>query len=563
MADVDAPRADARRRRGGRRGDQRGVAAPARPRRRRRRRRSRAGGRSRRRSTSSADVVVAFRDGAVVGYGDVGDQANDGTRPLARRPRRRAGRGARRARAPRARAPGAVGVVRAVADERDDDATAAARASGATRSSGRRTGWAIELEAATFAPAGRRAPPSRPRVEGVDEPLLYELARDVASRDHWGFTPTPYEEWLHWLRSIGRRRPVALVRRRGRRRRRPASPSAGRPNHGEPEPGLGLACSASCASIAGAGSARRSAHACLRGVPAARASHAPGLGVDAESTTGRRRALRARRHDASSGAGHLGATGVSTLRAKCPDCRTLTAVAFDDGYECHSCGAEFAAGLVRVPRAWGAGGEAMASAAHTALRYPEALVVEAPTLEEQSAAIARGCRDGRSSSAAAAARTSARSAASRLATSGSRSSGSTRTATSTRPRPRRRGTRGGCRCGWRSRRARSRRRTSRSSAHATSTRPRRRTSPSTGSTTTSSARSRVPTPSTSRSTSTCSSRGSCRASCRCPAGPGASEVEAILRDVASRAHVAGMGLTGLAPGADPAAAGALRGRAGL
>ena len=81
---------------------------------------------------------------------------------------------------------------------------------------------------------------------------------------------------------------------------------------------------------------------------------------------------------------------MSTLRAKCPDCRTLTAVAFDDGYECHSCGAEFAAGLVRVPRAWGAGGEAMASAAHTALRYPEALVVEAPTLEEQSAAVASG-----------------------------------------------------------------------------------------------------------------------------------------------------------------------------
>jgi arginase len=37
-----------------------------------------------------------------------------------------------------------------------------------------------------------------------------------------------------------------------------------------------------------------------------------------------------------------------------------------------------------------------------------------------------------------------------------------------------------------------------------------------------------------------------------PGGPGGEEVEAILRDVASRAHVAGMGLTGLAPGADPA-----------
>ena len=54
---------------------------------------------------------------------------------------------------------------------------------------------------------------------------------------------------------------------------------------------------------------------------------------------------------------------MSALRARCPHCRTLTAVAFDDEYECHSCGAAFAAGLVRVPRAWGAGGEAMAEAA--------------------------------------------------------------------------------------------------------------------------------------------------------------------------------------------------------
>jgi arginase len=81
---------------------------------------------------------------------------------------------------------------------------------------------------------------------------------------------------------------------------------------------------------------------------------------------------------------------VSALRARCPDCRTLTAVAYDDVYECHSCGREFAAGLVRVPRAWGTGGEAMAIAAHTELAYPEALVVEAETLDEQSEAIARG-----------------------------------------------------------------------------------------------------------------------------------------------------------------------------
>jgi arginase len=81
---------------------------------------------------------------------------------------------------------------------------------------------------------------------------------------------------------------------------------------------------------------------------------------------------------------------VSALRARCPKCRTLTAVAYDEGYECHSCGTEYAAGLVRVPRAWGSGGDAMAAAAHTELAYPEALVVEESTLEQQSQAIAEG-----------------------------------------------------------------------------------------------------------------------------------------------------------------------------
>jgi len=79
---------------------------------------------------------------------------------------------------------------------------------------------------------------------------------------------------------------------------------------------------------------------------------------------------------------------VSLLRAKCPDCRTLTAVAVDSGYQCHSCGREFSAGLVRVPRAWGTGGEAMAEAASLELPYPETAVIERDTLEEQSAAIA-------------------------------------------------------------------------------------------------------------------------------------------------------------------------------
>lgn len=76
-----------------------------------------------------------------------------------------------------------------------------------------------------------------------------------------------------------------------------------------------------------------------------------------------------------------------SLRARCPHCRTFTAVALGDGYECHACGSVFSAGLVRVPRAWGSGGEAMAEGARLALPFPEVGVVEEDTLEAQSAAL--------------------------------------------------------------------------------------------------------------------------------------------------------------------------------
>jgi arginase len=79
---------------------------------------------------------------------------------------------------------------------------------------------------------------------------------------------------------------------------------------------------------------------------------------------------------------------MSRLRAKCPYCKTFTAVALGPDYECHSCGREFHAGLVRVPQAWGDGGEAMAEAAWLELPFPEAAVVEAESLEEQSLALA-------------------------------------------------------------------------------------------------------------------------------------------------------------------------------
>jgi arginase len=79
---------------------------------------------------------------------------------------------------------------------------------------------------------------------------------------------------------------------------------------------------------------------------------------------------------------------VSRLRAKCPDCKTFTAVAIGPDYECHSCGRVFHCGMVRVPQAWGHGGEAMAEAAWLELPFPETAVVEAETLEEQNLALA-------------------------------------------------------------------------------------------------------------------------------------------------------------------------------
>ena len=79
---------------------------------------------------------------------------------------------------------------------------------------------------------------------------------------------------------------------------------------------------------------------------------------------------------------------MSRLRARCPDCRTLTAVAVGPEYQCHTCGREFLAGLVRVPRAWGDGGETMAEAAQLELPYPEASVIEADSLAEQNLLLA-------------------------------------------------------------------------------------------------------------------------------------------------------------------------------
>jgi arginase len=79
---------------------------------------------------------------------------------------------------------------------------------------------------------------------------------------------------------------------------------------------------------------------------------------------------------------------MSLLRAKCPTCHGYTAVAIDEGYECHACGRSFAAGLIRVPRAWGDGGEEMVESAALPLDYPEVAVVEEDSLHAQTLAVA-------------------------------------------------------------------------------------------------------------------------------------------------------------------------------
>ena len=229
----------------------------------------------------ATDAVVAVRGGSVVGYGDLGDQAKDGSvlwldvrgeasaevhAELERRALER-------------RSPD--GVVRATADESDGVLRAIFEARGyeLIRSSYR---MGIEVDEGTFSPLWPDGAVLRTAVEGVDEPLLHEL-NERSFADHWGHTPTPYEEWLHWLRSMGVFDPslwfIAEVDGA------PAGVAICRPfDHGDPDCGW--------VSVLGVRREHRRA-----GLGTALLTHAlaefqrrgrlrAGLGVDAESTTG-------------------------------------------------------------------------------------------------------------------------------------------------------------------------------------------------------------------------------------------------------------------------------------
>ena len=299
----------------------------------------------------------------------------------------------------------------------------------------------IDLDDTDSGTRSGRTESRRARFEPGDEQVFYELHQETF-RDSWEPIEETYDEWAHqflapevlapalWTLAVAGEEPPASrcairmpwtaelgwVRVLGVRR-----PFRGR--------GLGRAL-------------LLHAFAQFRRLGLTRA----GLGVDRDEPDRREQALRVGRdarlrtvRDLREG------RDVSSLRARCPNCRTFTAVAIGDGYECHSCGSTFAAGLVRVPAAWGSGGEAMAEGARIALPYPEVAVVERDTLDEQTAAVADVARRpaDRARWLLLHARGGVR--ASRDESTASASSGSTLTATSTRPRRRRPEICGGCR----------------------------------------------------------------------------------------------------------------------
>ena len=122
--------------------------------------------------------------------------------------------------------------------------------------------------------------------------------------------------------------------------------------------------------------------------------------------------LRERRHAPGPPQRHVREDAVSRLRARCPDCRTFTAVAIGPGYECHACGREFGAGPGARPAGLGRGrrgdGRGRAPAAAVSRRRPSSRRTRSTSRRSRSRST---CPSGRSSSAAAAARTSARSRA--------------------------------------------------------------------------------------------------------------------------------------------------------
>ena len=376
-----------------------------------------------------------------------------------------------------------------------------------------RRGSSRELETRGYRPSGtrsrmddrprraRRGAQSGPRDRGPlvapgDERVFYDVHQETFA-DTWEPIEETYEEWAHG--SLERRVRPELWFLASREPRPPASRSASRIRASRASAGshiLGVRSTGAAADRPGAAPPRiRCFRRARPGARRARGRCEEPHRARTGSTSGRD--VEHAQFDIYEKVVH-----VSSLRARCPDCRTFTAVAIGDGYECHSCGREFAAGLVRVPRAWGAGGEAMAEARASPLPYPgdggrrarHARRADAPRSQTCSPArplVLGGCCCAHVG-AVARARRAGRSARARLDRRARRPehardlSVRERVGDAVADAPRRR--------------RRARRRTSRSSARATSIRPRWSTWTRPGSTTRSTVRSRASSASTSRST---------------------------------------------------------------
>ena len=335
------------------------------------------------------DIRVLERDGRLIGYADV-DATRDGAAALVVRRQGRPGRRRRRGRA------GARRLARRARCKRVSFASGRPT----TRRADRRRLHGARLR------AGPPLLPDGDRPAGdAREPRL--ARRDLGSHRHRGGPRPVYSRGRRGLaghqrparRDVRGMGPLASSSARRTTRRSGFSPSADDELAGFSICRAGLESTRPRATSAMLGVRRPWRARARRG--AARCTPSPssvGVATRAGRSASTRRARPARPGSTSGRACASTATrcsssarpreafyGVSRLRARCPDCRTLTAVAVGPEYQCHSCGREFCAGLVRVPRAWGTAATRWPRRPSSSCPYPEARVIEADTLARADA----------------------------------------------------------------------------------------------------------------------------------------------------------------------------------
>jgi len=237
---------------------------------------------------------------------------------------------------------------------------------------------AIELDAPPAVPAL----PEEFTLEGFrmeDARPFYETL-DAAFQDHWEHHSIPFERWWEekQARTIFDPSLWFLVR---------DGDAVLRLIRNEPERNGGGYVAALVWRGPGGAEDSGGRSSCGRSRSFTRAASRVSRSASMRRADGRNEAVRkCRDADGECGSRLREGAHMSFLRAKCPSCRTLTAVAIGPEYECHSCGRTFAAGLVRVPRGLGKrrARELMREAAALPLDYPEASVVEEDSLHAQT-----------------------------------------------------------------------------------------------------------------------------------------------------------------------------------